>query len=334
MRIPDPMSVLSRADRTTCARVTGDLQSAVGNRSLARLIADSDRRLDRAPQTQAQPQDAAPTRAELARAEQEARQLAERATALQPQMDEAMRTAFRADDETTLSKIADYEDKAGTSLDVTMAIRELANDIAEWRAKATGTELAKASKFAETLVLLNKWLAGASVAFTLIEKSPATAAEQGAHQAAQGTSILAALSTLADLPAPIALYLDMYIVPLTRACVRMLGQISERLHEINRDAVELMGEPLYPGAEPGGMPMWKYMTAVIKAGAGTMPSPPADVAKYFVDKRDLLQAGTGQPVPVEGWIWKDLKPDEFPGWMADHRNQVWAMLYGSMQPPR
>lgn len=326
--------ILRRADHATRTRVTDELQSAIGNAQLARLVAEPSRRLDRQPATADQTHQEA-TRAELRRTYRQAEEFERRYKQLQPRLDEARRMAFRADDESLLAKFAELDDKAGTALDTGLALHDLGRDIAELMADSAGVDLAEVSKFTEVLTAVNKGLAAVSLALTLTEQEATTAAEEAARELKVATSGFSALATLASLPAAVSLYADLYLVPLTAVCVVLIGKISEHLHEWNRDWVDLEGEPGYFGAEPGGKPMWEFMLGVMHAGDNVdkMPTIPADVEAYFLHHRDGFGAGAGEQVPVDGWIFKDIDKAKFPDWLARHRQEVWAMLYGSWQVP-
>ena len=432
---PQLVSVLPAADHGTRTRVAGELQSAIGNRQLARLIAEH-RRLDRQPQTAGPTQQradqnaapatgtqasitslwgiemtrcdqiasfleflraavekdqngvevdasmktrgdlliteatswadylkskgsasisaedaasikaflselgqfrkdlawarGAPARAELRRAKREAEDLARRYEELRPHLDEAMRMAFKADEE---SLLADLADKAGTGLDIGLGIHELSRDISEWIASSMDVELAEASKFTRALSLANKGLAAISLAVTLTQKQATTELEEGAREIGAAASAFSALVTLTSLPPHVALYADLYLVPMTKVCVALIGKLAEYAHEENRSWVELEGEPLNFAVEPGGEKMWKYMVAVMKAG-DKLPAIPADVKSYFLHHRDEFAAGARGELPVEGWVFKDIDEKEFPSWLRAHRAAVWAMLYGSWRVPR
>jgi hypothetical protein len=271
-----------------------------------------------------------PARAEMRRAQQQAEQLERRVTEMQPHIDETMRMAFKAEDDDVLGQLSDV---TGTALDIGMGIRELSRQMSESITHLTGTELPEVSRFTEGLAKANKGLAAISLALTLTQDKAATELEEGARQIGAAAGIFAALVTLAELPAHIALYADLYLVPLTKVCVAMIGRLAEYAHEENKSWVELEGEPLNFAVEPGGKPMWDYMVSVMKAGKD-MPSMPKEVMDYFVEHRKQLAAGAHESLPVEGWIWKDLDPAQASAWMTRHRKQVWAMLYGSMRVSR
>jgi hypothetical protein len=271
-----------------------------------------------------------PARAELRSAQREAAALEGHVREMQPRLDDAMRLAFKHDDEGTLRHLADV---GGTSLDIAMGIHELSREMSESVAHLAGSELPELSRFTESLSKLNKGMAVIALAMAMTEEKATSELEEGARQVGAAAEAFAALSTLASLPAHIGLYANLYLVPLTKVCIVLIGQISEYMHEENKSWIELTGEPLRYGVEPGGEPMWRYMTAVMKA-TGDAPEMPDDVKEFFIERRKQFGAGAGAELPVTGWIWKDLDPKEGGAWVYRHRRQVWAMLYGSAHAPR
>lgn len=271
-----------------------------------------------------------PARTEMRRAQRQAEELERRVKDMQPHIDETMRMAFKADDDDVLGQLSDV---TGTALDIGMGLRELSRQMSESMAHLVGTELPGVSKFTEGLAKANKGLAAIAVAMTLTQEKATTELEDGAREIGAAASIFAALSTLAELPAHIGLYANLYLVPLTKVWVAMIGRLAEYAHEENRSWVELKGEPLNFAVESGGKPMWDYMVSVMKA-TKDVPSMPDEVKDYFLEHRKQLAAGAHESLPVEGWIWRDLDPARASEWMSRHRKQVWAMLYGSMHVPR
>lgn len=131
-----------------------------------------------------------------------------------------------------------------------------------------------------------------------------------------------------------------YIGPMLSAISSMLGKLQTRLIENNDVASEILGSPLYIGAEPGGKEMWNYMVSVFKAGNSAQVSIPAgNVYRYFDKYKDRIhefnskRPGRQRPLPLDNdIIFKDLDPKAFRSWIFSERESVWIMLYGKRDP--
>jgi hypothetical protein len=75
---------------------------------------------------------------------------------------------------------------------------------------------------------------------------------------------------------------------------------------------------------------------------GDEPAPSGSVKSYFLEHRDLFNAGRESSWELESestsswynpWSWGDeeLSTDLTP-WVVRNRNRVWAMLYGDLTP--
>jgi hypothetical protein len=272
-------------------------------------------------------------RDELRRARQRAEDAAAEAQKMKPKLDDALRDAFRTGDESMIEKVADV---SGTALDIGLGFNEIARKISEQIAESHGLgELAPLSKFTEALDGLNKGLAAVNLAFALTGEKKTTELEEGARWIGVASTAFASLVTLAALPAHMALYADLYLVPMTKAIIAQLGHVTELLHEENKQWVEFSGEPLYPGAEPGGEEMFKFMVDVMHAsGPEGVPALPKEVQKFLYEHREALEAGAKEEVPTTGWwFWRDIDKKEAVDWVYYHRDRIWAMFYGSMKVP-
>jgi hypothetical protein len=272
-------------------------------------------------------------RDELRRARQRAEDAAAEAQKMKPKLDDALRDAFRSGEESLIEKAADV---SGTALDIGVAFNELSRKISEEIGKVHELgELAPISKFTEALDGLNKGLAVINLAFALTGEKKTTELEEGARWIGVATTAFASLVTLAALPAHMALYADLYLVPMTKAIIAQLGHVTELLHEENKDWVEFSGEPMYPGAEPGGEEMFKFMVNVMHAaGPEGVPSLPKEVQSFLLEHREALEAGAKEEVPTTGrWFWRDIDTKEAAEWVYYHRDRLWAMFYGSMKVP-
>lgn len=275
----------------------------------------------------------------LWRAEAEAEAAAAQAETLRPKLDDVLRAAYRTGEE---SRIREAADVIGTALDIGMGLHELAREIAEVAAEARGIELAPVGRLTEGLSKFNKGLAAFNLFLIVTDREQkATAVEQGMHQINGAAGAFAALATLGGLPAHVGLYANLYLVPMTKAIMAQVSRLVESLHEVNREAVEALGDLMYPGAEPGGQEMFDFMVAVMHAEAAhQLPRMPASVQEYLLDHREQLEAGAreghkeAEELPTSGWwFWRDLDTPGALEWVFEHRRSVWAMFYGSMKVP-
>jgi hypothetical protein len=275
-----------------------------------------------------------PARAERRRAAERAEALAAEVEKLAPKMAETARAAFKAGDESLLASIADI---VGNVTDIGLGIHELSREITKSIMEARGVELPAVGKYTEALGKLNKGLAAINLALSLAGEKGKTELDEGLREVGIAAGAFSSLGTLAGLPAHMGLYANLYLVPLTKACIAGIQRIAEYVHEENKAWIELYGQPGNYAVEPGGQPMWQFMVQVMKVkDESQMPTPSDSVADYFVEHRDAFNAGVGgtTKMPVSGWWSKSLDKDEFRRWLFYRRKQVWAMLYGSIKVPR
>jgi hypothetical protein len=292
---------------------------------------------------------------ESLRAEQRAaEQAAEQAEALQPALDDAMRSAFRKGSASTVS---DTVSTVKSAISIGRNLRTLAAGITTdlldlpvpkgtkmmvdtWssqigRVKVT---IVNVNKYTDMLGTLGRGLSAISIALTLTGRSAkATEAEQGIKDLNDAVGISTDLVTLSGVAAPphFSLYSTLYLKPALKVISKQIGVLVENLSDVNRAAVEVTGDLMYPNAEPGGQEMFDLMIAVMRASDVTdMPALPGGVQTYLYDHRDKLAAGAEEDVPTSGhWFWKDLDAPAARTWLFAHRQQVWAMFYGSMKVP-
>ncbi|MEM9990921.1 MAG: DUF4157 domain-containing protein, partial [Bacteroidota bacterium] len=138
-----------------------------------------------------------------------------------------------------------------------------------------------------------------------------------------------------------------YIGPMLNAVTAALGRLQQLLIERNDDAVEIIGNPLYAEAEPGGSALWNYMVETMNAQSPReIPMPSGSVYAYFDGFRNsfdeyarsqqLNSSNTDEyeEIPTQSsWvILSEINPSQFKGWLFDHRDTVWTLLYGSRNP--
>ena len=127
-----------------------------------------------------------------------------------------------------------------------------------------------------------------------------------------------------------------HIGPMLSAITAMMGRLQAGLIKLNDMAAEMgMDGQYYPGADPGGEPMWIFMTAVMH---GSVPTPPSSVIDYFESFNGKLGAATKSTVPMDDGVlgsgfFQDLEVARFKKWVLIHRSTVWACLYGGRPVP-
>ena len=279
----------------------------------------------------------APKREAIAKAAAEAERLVIEYKKLEPKLLDAARAAFRADDD-SLKSLADFLDKHGTNLDIGLGIFEMSRDISGALMKAKGLDLPPIGKFADALGKLNKGLSALNLALSMRGEAGKTELDKGINGIGFAAGAFSALGTLLGASAHIGLYANLYLVPLTKACLEGVAKLAEHMHEQNKTWVEAFGAPGNYAVEPGGEPMWRYMTSVMKAASSkSVPEPSDDVAAYFFEHRAKFDVGVNaksslSELPISGiYGFREVDKEKFKGWIFNNRNAVWPMLYGSMK---
>lgn len=255
-----------------------------------------------------------------------------------------------------LGKIKDYTDKV--------------NDVLTWAQRA-----ASLAGAATTLEKLESAAGGVSAMGDALEKVKAVS------NAARSLATLAGLSNQAVGPAQNSIrqfeagiqLIDVgftffkgvpllgqlwssYYMPLTEACIKLLGVIAKyadaegRQYGVLEFWKQQSSGQRAPGAPPmipsylldyfpGGQAMMNFIFPIMH---GDEPAPSGGVKSYFLEHRDLFNAGRESSWELESestsswynpWSWGDeeLSTDLTP-WVVRNRNRVWAMLYGDLTP--
>ena len=279
---------------------------------------------------------------------------AEEAEALQPALDDALRAAYRKGSSSTVKEAVSTVKGA---LSVGRNLRSLAADITKdimglplssgtkiyvdhWTSQIGRPKITiiNVGKHTETLGKLGRGLAALNVALTIADRSKkATAAEQGMKDLSDAVNIGTDLISASPLAAPphFSLYSTLYLKPALKVIGKQIGVLVENLSDINRIAVEVTGNLMFPNAEPGGQEMFDLMVKVMRAGDESgFPPLPSGVLEYLFDHREKLSTGAESDVPTEGsWFWKHLDGPAGRRWLFANRKRVWAMFYGSMKVP-
>lgn len=291
----------------------------------------------------------------LRREQRAAEKAADEVEAMQPKLDDAMRAAYRKG---STSSLKETVSTVKSALSIGRNIRALAYGIATDIAKLDvpkGTVMAvdrwtsqigsvkvtvvNVSKYTDMLGTLGRGLSAINIALTVLDRSQrATEAEQGMKDLNDAVSLSTDLFSLSPMSMPphMSLYMTLYLKPALKVISKEIGILVEDLSDQNRVAVAVTGNLLYAGAEPGGQPMFDLMVAVMHSQHLTdVPTVDGDAADYLYDHREKMEAGTEAEVPTSGsFFWKKLDSASARTWLFNHRRQVWAMFYGSMEIPR
>lgn len=147
-----------------------------------------------------------------------------------------------------------------------------------------------------------------------------------------------------------------YYMPMAQACIQLIGVIARHRDVQGRQLAvvdfwqqQMRGQrqrgraPRIPSYLlsyfPGGQSMLNYVYAIMH---GRSPRPSTRVRNYFLEHRELFNAGRETRSELESestsdWYnpatWGDerLTTDLTP-WVQRNRNAVWAMLYGNLEP--
>lgn len=269
---------------------------------------------------------------EMRRAQAKAKEAAAQMEKMRPALDDRLRDAYRAGDESMIREVADI---IGTTTDIGMGMHELSRKIAETIAEAAKVELSPVSGLTEILDNFNKGLAVVNLALVITDtKERATELEEGMHAINKAAGTFTALSTLGGLAPHIGLYANLYLMPMVKAIMAQIEHLVDQLHEKNKDWVELSGELMHTEAEPGGEEMFTFMVDIMNANRiEEIPKAiPKGVNDYILENREKLEVGAKSEVPTKFWRRLDVK--ETIDWIYGHRHEIWAMLYGSWRVPK
>ncbi len=180
---------------------------------------------------------------------------------------------------------------------------------------------------------------GVSVANIIVDWSSETTMTKGSGF--EGMAALENTMSVAGLVmTPTMSLFTAHIGPMLKAITALMGKLQVELIKLNDLAAEMgMDGQYYPGADPGGEPMWIFMTAVMHSGGpGGVPSPPGSVVDYFESFADKFGAAAKKSVPMDDGVlgtgfFKNLDVKSFKAWVYNHRETVWSCLYGSRKVP-
>lgn len=277
------------------------------------------------------------------------RETAAKLELLVPVLRDVQRARFRGGDEEGLLETADaIATVIDTGLVTKNAIEQTLEFAAELRQFArvpSASKAAIADKVTKALQVLEK-INNAWAVFQLVRVggdllSDSKTDMEGAHKGVAGmATLMSAGGTLLKASTGFTLYSNLYIGPMTSACLKMLSKLEDMVSKSsNRTWIELGKFDLVNWSlEPGHRKMFDFMLELMLASSpSAVPTPRGDVDHYFVDNRDDFTAGVGKAggqLPTEGWwLWKDTNPEAFKRWAFKNRDHLWGMLYGAAKVP-
>jgi hypothetical protein len=290
------------------------------------------------------------TAARARRAAADLQEVQAKLDAMVPILRDTQRGKFRGGDEDGLLATADaIANILDTSLTTKTAIDqaiELASELRQVAGTGAGRTLMNvAGKTQIVLDVLEKidkaWAAFqlARAAVDLVTGGK-TEAEGGRKAVGAMATTISAGGTLLGASAGFTLYSNLYIGPMTTACLAMLAKVEDLISKgDNRTAIELgRFDWVNWSLEPGGRPMFDFMLQLMHAdGPDAVPMPSGTVKDYLVKQEDDINAGVGhkgEDLPTEGhWFWRSTDDDKIRGWAFRNRQNLWGMLYGAAAVP-
>lgn len=179
---------------------------------------------------------------------------------------------------------------------------------------------------------------GLSAAMTMLKGGEgATEIDKAASKASAGLGVASAAGSLTGVGAAYMVYFGT-LITVGQTAMRVAAAINrEHVHDLNRLFIsEGDYDSVDWSAEPGGRTAFDFMVIVMHAGSSAdIPTPVPDaVDALMIDRGEEFEHGTGEEVPTEGfWFWKKTDPEKIKYWLMKNRNNIWAMLYGSIEPP-
>lgn len=259
----------------------------------------------------------------------------EKLDGVQPDLDELLRAAYMSEDDALLKKVGDT---AATYLDTGLNLHSLAKQfVQEAKTIRSGTgPLPEVSKYTHLLEKLNKIYAAYTYINFIVGGDSVTELATALKTVGSMGTLASAGSTLLGLSAHFGLYAGLYLAPMASAAASAASKlIHEHNHELNMFSLQTGSSVVDWSVEPGGEPMYRFMTAVMQASAASgVPDPvPETILEYLDDHQDLLEIGTQETMPTEGLIFTDVDPVRVRRWVYGNRRMLWGMFYGKLPPP-
>jgi len=261
--------------------------------------------------------------------------------AIPDQFADTQRGAFLAKNDDLLEKITSITGKALQVSSALLEIHEKCMEMVGWLNNEVTHVDELVEKFGPVAEVAHKVVAayeGLHAALTILHGGEgATEVDKSMSKMSSGLGLAGAAGSLTGLASAYMVYFGA-ILSVGQECLKVAGVIvREHAHEFNKFFIaEGDLNSVDWSAEPGGREAFEFMVRVMHAGSSVdIPTPvPEAVDELMVDSEDEFKKGTGEEVPTKGfWFWKHTNPDKIKYWLIRNRNSVWAMLYGSIQPP-
>jgi hypothetical protein len=259
-----------------------------------------------------------------------------------PQLADYQRGAFLARNDDLLEKLTTTIGKALQVSSALIEIHEKCMETVGWLSNEITHSDELVEKFGPMAEIAHKIVAayeGLHAALTILSGGEgATEVDESMSKVSAGFGLVSAAGSLTGMASAYMLYFGV-ILSAGQACVKIVGVIiREHLHEFNKFFIA-QGDlnSVDWDAEPGGREAFDFMVRVMHADSSTdIPTPvPAAVDKLMVHSEEEFEKGTGEEVPTKGfWFWKRSDPEKINYWLMKNRNNIWAMLYGSIEPKK
>jgi hypothetical protein len=260
--------------------------------------------------------------------------------AIAPRFADAQRACFLGKKHEMLEKITAT---IGASLQVASALLEVHEKTVEAITWLT-VETSHVSEFLEKVTPIVEKAHRVVAAYELLHNSlvafgggeGATEMDKTMSKAGAGLGMAGAAGSLTGMASAYMVYFGV-LLAVGQSALRVAGVIlREHGHEFNIYLLATDPSAVDWSVEPGGRETYDFMVQVMKAGSSQdIPMPlPKEVDKFVVESREELKEGTGEEVPTSGfWFWRHSDNDKVKYWLMKNRRNVWAMLYGSLEPP-
>jgi hypothetical protein len=122
----------------------------------------------------------------------------------------------------------------------------------------------------------------------------------------------------------LAIYVNSYLGPALKNCIKQLGELAGMFKSQNRGAISAgMPNAVHWAIEPGGEAMYYWLVGLFRQGPDA-PLPDA-VYSYLDDQDDDISAAVNDPMPGSR--------GSINGWAHRNRYAIWEAMYGSARPP-
>lgn len=223
-------------------------------------------------------------------------------------------------------------------------------------AEALSTIASGAEQLGEVVNRIHQVITAARALATItgLDNQAVGETQNSINQFEQGLAAIDIAMSFADAIPLIGSLWSNYYYPAAQACIRMLRVIARATEREARDLATFewstpgrpagdVAPPIPRGLArffPGGQPILDFMYQVMRNGS---PEVTPTVEQFFLQHIELFNVGREgrEQMEATGPRWYNpfswLEENHIPNlleWVQDHRERVWAMLYGNLPVPR